>query len=143
MKAELLERLLDAGFSKDEIIQLARDEPNKQEGAKADEKIDNPGITKPENEDDPGPQDNPGNQDNPGSNDNPGNQDKQEDNPGSAFETRLEGIEKRIGDLIKAVQTSNLKNDSIKTPSDTLEDETDKIMKSIIRPEIERKDDKK
>ena len=137
MKAELLERLLDAGFTKDEIIQLARDEPIKQEGANDDEKIEHPGITKPENED------NPGNQDNPGSNDNPGNQDKQEDNPGSAFETRLEGIEKRIGDLIKAVQTSNLKNDSIKTPSDTLEDETDKIMRSIIRPEVERKDDKK
>ena len=137
MKAELLERLLDAGFSKDEIIQLARDEPIKQEGAHDDEKIEHPGITKPENED------NPGNQDNPGSNDNPGNQDKQEDNPGSAFETRLEGIEKRIGDLIKAVQTNNVKNDSIKTPSDTLEDETDKIMRSIIRPEVERKDDKK
>ena len=133
MKAELLERLLDAGFSKDEIIQLARDEPIKQEGAHDDEKIEHPGITKPENED------NPGNQDNPGSNDNPGNQDKQEDNPGSAFETRLEGIEKRIGDLIKAVQTSNLKNDSIKNPSDTLEEETDKIMKSIIRPETEKK----
>lgn len=143
MKAELLERLLDAGFSKDEIIQLARDEPTKQEGANDDEKIEHPGITKPENEDNPGNQDNSGNQDNPGSNDNPGNQDKQEDNPGSAFETRLEGIEKRIGDLIKAVQTSNLKNDSIKNPSDTLEDETDKIMKSIIRPEVERKDDKK
>ena len=137
MKAELLERLLDAGFSKDEIIQLARDEPIKQEGAHDDEKIEHPGITKPENED------NPGNQDNPGSNDNPGNQDKQEDNPGSAFETRLEGIEKRISDLIKTVQTSNLKNDTIKNPSDTLEDETDKIMKSIIRPEVERKDDKK
>ena len=137
MKAELLERLLDAGFSKDEIIQLARDEPNKQEGANDDEKIKHPGITKPENED------NPGNQDNPGSNDNPGNQDKQEDNPRPAFETRLEGIEKRINDLIKAVQTSNVKNDSIKNPSDTLEDETDKIMRSIIRPEVERKDDKK
>ena len=133
MKAELLERLLDAGFSKDEIIQLARDEPAKQEGANDDEKIQHPGITKPEDED------NPGNQDNPGSNDNPGNQDKQEDNPGAAFETRLEGIEKRITDLIKAVQTSNVKNDSIKNPSDTLEDETDKIMKSIIRPEPEKK----
>ena len=137
MKAELLERLLDAGFSKDEIIQLARDEPIKQEGAHDDEKIEHTGINKPENED------NPGNQDNPGSNDNPGNQDKQEDNPGSAFETRLDGIEKRITDLIKAVQTSNVKNDSIKNPSDSLEDETDKIMRSIIRPEVERKDDKK
>ena len=137
MKAELLERLLDAGFSKDEIIQLARDEPIKQEGAHDDEKIEHPGITKPENED------NPGDKDNPGDNNNPGDKDKQEDNPGSAFETRLEGIEKRIGDLIKAVQTSNVKNDSIKTPSDTLEDETDKIMRSIIRPEVERKDEKK
>ena len=133
MKADLLERLLDAGFSKDEIIQLARDEPIKQEGEPDDEKKQHPGITKPENED------NPGDQDNPGSNDNPGDQNKQENNPGSAFETRLEGIEKRIGDLIKAVQTSNVKNDSFKKPSDTLEEETDKIMKSIIRPETEKK----
>ena len=133
MKAELLERLLDAGFSKDEIIQLARDEPIKQEGAHDDEKIEHPGITKPENED------NPGDKDNPGNDNNPGDKDKQEDNPGSAFETRLDGIEKRITDLIKAVQTSNVKNDSIKNPSDTLEEETDKIMKSIIRPETEKK----
>ena len=143
MKAELLERLLDAGFSKDEIIQLARDEPIKQEVLKDDEKNEHPGITKPENEDNPGNQDNPGNKDNPGDNDNPGDKDKQEDNPGPTFETRLDGIEKRIGDLIKAVQTNNVKNDSIKTPSDTLEDETDKIMRSIIRPEVERKDEKK
>ena len=139
MKAELLERLLDAGFSKDEIIQLARDEPIKQEGASDDEKKQHPGITKPENEDNPGDKDNPGDQDNPGSNNNPGDQNEQEDNPGSAFETRLDGIEKRITDLIKAVQTSNVKNDSIKNPSDTLEEETDKIMKSIIRPETEKK----
>lgn len=33
MKAELLEKLLDAGFSKDEIIQLARDEPSAAEPA--------------------------------------------------------------------------------------------------------------
>lgn len=132
MKAELLERLLDAGFSKDEIIQLARDEPIKPDGVNDDEKIEHPGITKPENED------NPGNNETP-DNTNPGNQDKQEDKPGSVFETRLDGIEKRISDLIKAVQTSNVKNDSIKNPSDTLEDETDKIMKSIIRPEVEKK----
>ena len=137
MKAELLERLLDAGFSKDEIIQLARDEPIKTEGANDDEKIEHPGITKPENEN------NPGDKDNPGDNNNPGDKDKQEDNPGSTFETRLDGIEKRIGDLIKAVQTNNVKNDSIKNPSDTLEDETDKIMRSIIRPEVDRKDEKK
>ena len=143
MKAELLERLLDAGFSKDEIIQLARDEPIKQEGANDDEKIEDPGITKPENEDNPGNQDNPGDKDNPGSNDNPGDKDKQENNPGAAFETRLDGIEKRITDLIKAVQTSNVKKDSFNNPSDSLEDETDKIMKSIIRPEVERKDEKK
>ena len=133
MKAELLERLLDAGFSKDEIIQLARDEPIKQEGSNDDEKNEHLGINKPENED------NPGDKDNPGDDNNPGDKDKQDDNPGSAFETRLDGIEKRITDLIKAVQTSNVKKDSFKTNSDTLEEETDKIMKSIIRPETEKK----
>ena len=137
MKAELLERLLDAGFSKDEIIQLARDEPIKQGVTNEHGNTENPGINKSENED------NPGDQDNPGSNDNPGDQNKPENNPGTAFETRLEGIEKRIGDLIKAVQTSNVKKDSFETHSDSLEEETDKIMRSIIRPEVDRKDDKK
>ena len=143
MKAELLERLLDAGFSKDEIIQLARDEPIKHEGDNDDEKNQHPGNPESENEDNPGDQDNHGDQDNPGDQDNTDDKDKQNNNSRTAFETRLEGIEKRIGDLIKAVQTSNVKNDSIKNHSDTLEDETDKIMRSIIRPEVERKDDKK
>lgn len=36
MKTELLEKLLDAGFSKDEIIALARDEPMNAPAAAAD-----------------------------------------------------------------------------------------------------------
>ena len=142
MKAELLERLLDAGFSKDEIIQLARDEPNKQEGNNDDEKNQHPGNPKSENEDNPGNQDNPDNQDNPGDTDNPDDKDKQNNNPGSAFESRLEGLEKSINTLVKAIQNNNLKNDSFNGNGASLEDETDKIMASIIRPEFKEKEGK-
>ena len=127
---EMLGRLLDAGFTKDEIIQLARDEPVKTEGVKD---FENPGIIKPENED------NPSGTDNPSDTEHPDDTHEQDNNPGAAFETRLDGIEKRITELIKAVQTSNIKNDSFNNPSETLEDETDKIMRSIIRPEVEKK----
>ena len=139
MKAELLERLLDAGFTKDDIIQLARDEPVKQEGGPDDEKIEHPGEPESHDEAKTGTSEQSTSGNVAEHQTETGTKTESDNNTGSAFETRLEGIEKRIGDLIKAVQTSNLKNDSIKNPSDTLEDETDKIMRSIIRPEVEKK----
>ena len=111
MRTELLEKLLDAGFTKDEIIQLARDEP----------------ITQPEV--------------------NPETEKKTETNPepvkNDETEKRLTSIEKNISDLVKTIQLQNLKHDSFNTNPDSLEDQTDKIMESIIRPEPARKDEKK
>ena len=139
MKVDLLERLLDAGFTKDEIISLTRETPVKTEVTNDAEKIEHPAEPGSHDETKTGTSE----QSTVGTvaehQTETGTKTEQDNNPGSAFETRLEGIEKRIGDLIKAVQTSNLKNDSIKNPSDTLEDETDKIMRSIIRPEVEKK----
>ena len=56
-------------------------------------------------------------------------------------EKRLDSIENNIASLVKAIQQQNLKNDHFDTPVDTLEEQTDKIMASIIRPEPAKKGD--
>ena len=130
MKTELLEKLLDAGFTKDEIIQLARDEP-----------ITKPEVN-PESEVNPEPETNP--ETNPEPEVKPEPEKKPETNPEPAqndeTEKRLTSIEKNISDLVKAIQLQNLKHDSFNSNPDSLEDQTDKIMESIIRPEPVGKD---
>ena len=121
-----IEKLLAAGFNHDEIMQLARDEPmaapESQEPAPASEPV-NPAAPDPE----PGPA-----------------AEKQESEPAAAPEmtetnNRLDALEKSIANLVKSIQTQNVKNDSYGGMPDSLEQQTDKIMMSIIRPEIERK----
>ena len=139
MKVDLLERLLDAGFTKDEIITLTRETSVKTEDTKDAEKIEHPAEPESHDEAKTGTSEHSTTGNVAEHQTETGTKTEPDDNSGTAFETRLDGIEKRITDLIKAVQTSNVKNDSIKNPSDTLEEETDKIMKSIIRPEKEKK----
>lgn len=130
MKAELLEKLLDAGFSKDEIIQLARDEPITNPEQKPDPE------TNPEQKPDPEPEKKPDPEQKPDQ-----EPEKKPDPEPKADETekRLSGIEKNISDLVKAIQLQNLKHDSFMNNPDSLEDQTDKIMMGIIRPETEKK----
>lgn len=131
MKTELLEKLLDAGFTKDEIIQLARDEP----------------ITKPEPEKkpevNPEPENKPEPETNPEPEVKPEPETKAEPVQNNETEKRLTSIEKNISDLVKAIQLQNLKRDSFNNTPDSLEDQTDKIMESIIRPEPARKEGSK
>ena len=119
MKAELMEKMLDAGFTKEEIFRIIEPaaapekEPAKEpekEPAQAPEK-------EPEKEPAPAPKAN-------------------------ETEKRLAGIEQSISDLIKTIQAENIKRDSFGGKSDSLEEQTDRIMASIIRPETtKRKDD--
>ena len=53
----------------------------------------------------------------------------------SATEKRLDTLEESISKLIKSIQANNLKSDSFGEMADSLEDQTDKIMRTIIRPE--------
>ena len=122
MKLDLVEKLLDAGFSKDEIIQLARDEPIKKPDPKPDHE------PKPDQEPDQEPNPEP---------------DPEPKPTVDETEKRLSGIEKNISDLVKAIQLQNLKRDSFNGNPDSLDEQTDKIMMGIIRPETERKDDKR
>ena len=52
---------------------------------------------------------------------------------------RLTSIEQNIANLIKSIQQSNLRNDSFGKTPDSLEEQTDKIMASLIRPEHAKK----
>ena len=126
MKAELLEKLLDAGFSKDEIIELARDRPAQKEPEPAKDpepEKDSEPVKDPEPIKDPEPVKDPE------------KEPEKEDNTGK----RLDSIEQSIAKLIKTIQTSNVKNDSFGAGQDSLEEQTDRIMASIIRPETEKK----
>lgn len=128
MNAELLGKLLDAGFSKDEILSLIPAQPMTSQAEAA---LDDPEpvSAEPEAQTDaeqkaPDPEPGPAAQ------------------TDTAMEERLSGIEKSISDLMKTIQAANRKHDSIGGLPDSLEDETDRIMKSIIRPEHQkRKDD--
>ena len=135
MTIQQIENLLAAGFNHDEIMQLARDEPNAApadpEPAAAPEPV-NPVAPDPE----PGPAAKT-QETEPAAK-------TQETEPAAAPEmtetnNRLDALEKSIAALVKSIQTQNVKNDSYGGMPDSLEQQTDKIMMSIIRPEIERK----
>lgn len=53
----------------------------------------------------------------------------------TATEKRLDSIEQSISKLIKSIQANNLKSDAFGKQADSLDEQTDKIMASIIRPE--------
>ena len=125
MKVGLLEKLIDAGFTKAEIMQLARDEPD----AERSEHLD-PG--EPETENGSAPEN--GSAAENGSTAENGSM----NNAGTAFEDRLSGIEKTMNTLIKTIQAQNRLNDSFGSVGESLDEKTDKIMAAIIRPEVKK-----
>ena len=128
MKLELLERLLDAGFSKDEIIQLSRGDQGS--APDPDENQENHQIETGELVE-TAAEENSSNQ----VEENESGKEKEAVNANeSNFGKRLEGIEKTMADLTKAIQAGNLRNDSFPNPVESLEERTDKAMTEIIRP---------
>ena len=125
MNADLLGKMLDAGFTKEEILSLIPAEPmTSQADAAADdpEPVDaEPAAPAEPEQKAPDPEPGPA-----------------ADN--AAMEKRLSGIEKSISDLVKTMQAENRKRDTMGGLPDSLEDETDRIMKNMIRPETKRKD---
>ena len=119
MNTDLLVRLLDAGFTKDEILKLipepahAEPETAAPEAPEAEQAAADPEPAAPTAE-------------------------QAAADPGT--DKRLEAIENSIASLVKAVQLNNLKNDSFGTDPDSLETQTDKIMAGIIRPDPDRKE---
>ena len=127
MKTGLLEKLIDAGFSKDEIMQLARDEPEPVK--------DQPAPEEPKN---PEPEKNIQEQPAQPAQEEPKPQDSGISETVTKMGDRLTGIEQKFTDLLKAIQNQNLRNDFIQSAGDDLDTQTDNIMKSIIRPEIKK-----
>ena len=128
MKLELLERLLDAGFSKDEIIQLSRGDqgtaPDPDENQEYHQIEIGELVETAADE----------NSSNQAEENESGNEKEAVNADVSNFGKRLEGIEKTITDLTKAIQAGNLRNDSFPNPVESLEERTDKAMTEIIRP---------
>ena len=106
MKTELMEKMLDAGFTKDEILQLAGSAPAAPETAPENAPViaqETAPETAPEQKND-------------------------------ALEARLNGIEKNISDLVKAMQLANVRNDSFNESMTTPEELADRALTEIIRP---------
>ena len=116
MTIEQLEKLLDAGFSKDEIISMVKDEPAAPAAPEVQASEEpTQEQTEPEHVEKPIVAES-----------------KPED---GELSKRLDGIEKSIAEMIKTFQTTNLRNDSFGNMPDSIEDQTDKIMAAIIRPD--------
>ena len=108
MKVEQVIRLLDAGYTRDEITAMETGEAM-------------PEVEQTE-------------QDNPIPENPEASETKTTDIESDVLSKRLDSIEESIQKMIKTFQNSNLKHDSF-SGLESLEDKTDDIMKSIIRPE--------
>ena len=130
MTVDQVFQLLEKGFTRDDIMKLdsvkaegiqePKEEP--KEDPKKEEPKEDPKKEEPKEE--------------------PKKEEPKQDPPEKTeTEKRLDSIESNIASLVKAIQQQNLKNDHFDTPVDTLEEQTDKIMASIIRPEPAKKGD--
>lgn len=118
MKLEDVVKLIDKGFTKEEILRFenagsdVKAEPEEPKPQPEENSTDTKQDSKPE---EPKPEPQP---------------DAKQDETGK----RLDNIEQTMNKLLKAVQTSNIRNDSTGESAADIERETDKIMASIIRP---------
>jgi hypothetical protein len=113
VKVEQVIRLLDAGYTRDEITAMETGEalPEVKQTEQENPIPENPIPENPE-----------------------ASETKTTDTDSDVLSKRLDSIEESIQKMIKTVQTNNLKHDSF-SGLESLEDKTDDIMKSIIRPE--------
>ena len=121
MTVDQVFQLLGKGFTRDDIMKL--------------EEVKAEGIQEPKEE----PKEEPKKEE---QKEEPKKEEPKQDPPEKTeTEKRLDSIESNIASLVKAIQQQNLKNDHFDTPVDSLEEQTDKIMASIIRPEPAKKGD--
>lgn len=110
MTVDQVFQLLDKGFSRDDIMKLTETDVVTDAQPEKTEP-EQPQETEPEQKPVPQPE--------------------EQDQTGQ----RLDSIEQSISKLVNAIQLQNLRNDSFGSSGETLEEKTDKIMASIIRPE--------
>lgn len=110
MTVDQVFQLLEKGFSRDDIMKLTETDVVTDAQPEQTEP-EQPQETEPEQK--------------------PVTQPDEQDQTGQ----RLDSIEQSISKLVNAIQLQNLRNDSFGSSGETLEEKTDKIMASIIRPE--------
>lgn len=122
MKVDQVIRLLEAGYSKEEIQQMEQgaQEPQEQETTKPE-----PAAEQPEQKTEPAaaPESKP-------------------EEKGPAAETapdpetgkRLDGIENQLKQLIKSIQESNVRRDSYGSAGEDIEKQADKALAALIQP---------
>ena len=121
MTVDQVFQLLEKGFTRDDIMKLESVKAEGIQEPKEETKKEEPKKEEPKKEEKKEPEKAPPEK--------------------TETEKRLDSIENNIASLVKAIQQQNLKNDHFDTPVDTLEEQTDKIMASIIRPEPAKKGD--
>ena len=125
MKVDQVIRLLDAGYSKEEIQQMeaGNQEPKEQETTKPE-----PAAEQPEPEKKPAAA-----EQDPAS---------KPEEKGPAAETapdpetgkRLDGIENQLKQLIKTMQANNVRRDSYGSAGEDIEKQADKALAALIQP---------
>ena len=121
MKVDQVIRLLEAGYSKEEIQQMdqGNQETTKQEpAAEPQEQETEPAAAEPEPASEPeekGP--------------------AAETAPDPKTNERLDGIEKQLKQLIKSIQASNVRRDSYGSAGEDIESQADKAMAALISHE--------
>ena len=133
MNLDLVGKLLDAGFTKDEIFQLARTAPAAAAPDSEGSAL-NGSQVETGNQDHAGAPEQSENTDVGNAAEESGSEKQPPVDKGSDFENRLAGIEKTMADLTKAIQAGNLRNDSFANPVESLEERTDQAMEQLIRP---------
>ena len=122
MKVDQVIRLLEAGYSKEEIQQMEQgaQEPQEQETAKQE-----PAAEQPEQKTEPAaaPESKP-------------------EEKGPAAETapdpetnkRLDGIEAQLKQLVKSIQAENVRRDSYGSAGEDINTQADKALAALIQP---------
>lgn len=117
-------QLLEKGFSRDDIMELVK-EPAQQNQDQSQEQSQEHCSDQEQDQ----------NQEQSSTQSQGQNQEPEESKPADLTGTRLDKMEATIQSLIKTIQAQNLKNDSFGSSGQTLDEQTDAIMASIIRPE--------
>lgn len=125
MKVDQVIRLLEAGYSKEEIQQMEQgaQEPQEQETTKPE-----PAAEQPEQKKEPAAA-----EQDPAS---------KPEEKGPAAETapdpetgkRLDGIENQLKQLIKSIQASNVRRDSYGSAGEDINTQADKALAALIQP---------
>lgn len=120
MKVDQVIRLLEAGYSKEEIQQMEagnQETPKQEPSAEPQEPETEPAAAEQEPASAPeekGP--------------------AAETAPDPKTNERLDGIEKQLKQLIKSIQASNVRRDSYGSAGDDIETQADKALAALIQP---------